>query len=57
MDLKVIELNDTMDNMVFNLIAKYFFQDGRKEHIFANLFLILDWNLTKKSGNCVVLKV
>ena len=42
---------------MYKFIAKGLFESSMKEHMFVHLFLILDWNLMKRSANCVNMKV
>ena len=42
---------------VYKFIVKGLFESSKKEHVFVHLFLILDWNLMKRSENCVNTKV
>ena len=42
---------------VYKFIVKGLFVSSKKEHVFVHLFLILDWNLMKRSENCVNMKV
>ena len=42
---------------VYKFIAKGIFESSKKEHVFVHLFLILNWNLMKRSENCVNMKV
>ena len=42
---------------VYKFIAKGLFESSKKEHVFVHLFLILNWNLMKRSDNCVNMKV
>ena len=42
---------------VYKFIAKGIFELSKKEHVFVHFFLILDWNLMKRSENCVKTKV
>ena len=37
----------------YELLSKELFQSGKKEDIFAHLFLVLDWCLMKRAENCV----
>ena len=55
--LKINELKLPMSFEVYKFIAKGLFESSKKEHVFVNLFLILDWNLIKRSENCVNMKV
>ena len=41
---------------VYKFIAKGIFESSKKEHVFVH-FLILNWNLMKRSENCVNMKV
>ena len=42
---------------VYKCIAKGLFESSKKEHVFVHLFLILNWNMMKRSENCVNMKV
>ena len=42
---------------VYKFIAKGLFESSKKEHVFVHLFLILNWNLMKRSENFVNTKV
>ena len=42
---------------MYKFIAKGLFESSKKEHVFVNFFLILDWNLMKRSENFVNMKV
>ena len=55
--LKITEVKRPMSFEVYKFIAKGLFELSKKEHVFVHLFLILDWNLMKRSKNCVNMKV
>ena len=55
--LKIIEGKLPMLFEVYKFIAKGIFESSKKEHVFVHLFLILNWNLMKRSENCVNMKV
>ena len=55
--LKITEGKRAMSFEAYELIAKYLFHSGKKEHIFAHLFMVLDWNLMKRAENCVACKI
>ena len=46
-----------MTRETYELLAKYFFFSGEKEHVFGHLFLVLDWSLMKRVENCVNAKI
>ena len=46
-----------MEFEMYNCIAKWLFESSKKEHVFVHLFLILNWNMMKRSKNCVNMKV
>jgi phage-related protein len=55
--LKLNEGKKPMSREVYSFLAQKLFESERKEHIFAHLFLVLDWNLMKRAENCVDLKL
>ena len=55
--LKITEGKRPMSFEVYKFIAKGLFESSKKEHVFVNLFLILNWNLMKRSENYVNMKV
>jgi hypothetical protein len=55
--LKIVEGKKPMSKAVYSFLAKKMFESEKKEYIFAHLFLVLDWNLMKRSENCVNLKI
>lgn len=55
--LKISEGKKGMKKSVYSKLAKILFESDEKKHIFAHLFLILDWNLMKRAENCVDCKI
>ena len=55
--LKITEGRRPMSFEVYKFIAKGLFYLSKKEHVFLHLFLILYWNVIKRSKNCVNMKV
>ena len=55
--LNITEGKQPMSFEVNKFIAKWIFESSKKEHVFVHLFLILDWNLMKRSENYVNMKV
>ena len=41
-----------MSKIAYSILAKYLFESDKMEHVFAHLFLTLDWNLMKRAENC-----
>ena len=41
----------------YELIAEHLFKSGEKRDIFNHLMLLLDWNLMKRSENCLNVKM
>ena len=55
--LKIVEGKYPISKAVYSFLGKKMFQSGKKYYIFVQLFLVLDWNLMKRSENCVNLKI
>ena len=55
--LEITEGKKAMSKGVYGFLAKTLFFSGDPEHIFAHLFLVLDWNLMKRAENCVDCKI
>jgi len=55
--LKISEGKRAMTCNVYNFIAKLLFNSSSREHIFAHLFLVLDWSLMKRSESVVDCKI
>ena len=55
--LEIMEGKKSLSFERCELIAKQMFVSGNKEHIFAHLFLSLDWCLMKRAENCVNAKL
>ena len=55
--LEISEGKKAMSKAVYSFLAKKWFLSRDPEHIFAHLFLVLDWNLMKRAENCVDCKI
>ena len=54
--LHIGEGKKAMAKLAYELFAKHFL-GGRDKHVFAHLFLVLDWCLMKRAKNCVNAKI
>ena len=55
--LSITEGKRPLSQEAFELLAKTLFYREKKEHIFAHVFLVLDWTLMKQAENCVNCKI
>ena len=55
--LDISEGKKAMSKNVYSFLAKKLFESKDPEHLFAHLFLVLDWNLMKRAENCVDCKI
>ena len=55
--LTINEGKKPLSQDAYELISKTFFFSEKKEHVFAHVFLVLDWTLMKRAENCVNCKV
>ena len=55
--LTITEGKRPLSQQAYELLAKTMFFSERKEHVFAHVFLVLDWTLMKRAENCVNCKV
>ena len=55
--LTITEGKRPLSQEAYELLAKTLFFSEKKEHIFAHIFLVLDWTLMKRAENCVNCKI
>ena len=55
--LKLMKGEAVMKPEAYELIAEHLFKSGEKRDIFNHLMLLLDWNLMKRSENCLNVKM
>ena len=55
--LKIPEGKKTISIEAYELLSNTLFESREKRDIFAHLFLVLDWFLTKRAENCVNAKI
>ena len=55
--LSITEGKRPLSQEAYELLAKTLFFSEKKEHIFAHVFLVLDWTLMKRAENCVNCKI
>ena len=55
--LSIVEGKRPLSQEAYELLAKTLFFSEKKEHIFAHVFLVLDWTLMKRAENCVNCKI
>lgn len=55
--LKISEGKKAMTRSVYSFLCRLLMESNKKEHLFAHLFLALDWNLMKRAENVVDCKI
>ena len=55
--LKISEGKDALSFEAYELLAKKLFFSGEKRDMFNYLYTVLDWNIMKRSENCVKAKI